>query len=74
MSNPFGVIYKATNLINGKCYIGQTTQKINVRISRHKTDIKHNRYKNNYFHNAVKKYGWDFFSGIFYVNVLLEKN
>jgi len=51
--NNFGVIYKATNRINGKCYIGQTTQGIDRRILEHS-------YKNSgcrYFKNAINKYG-----------------
>ena len=25
-----GIIYKATNIINGKCYIGQTTKDLTI--------------------------------------------
>lgn len=48
------IIYKATNTINGKCYIGKTIQALNVRISRHLWDAKNGGF---YFHNAIKKYG-----------------
>jgi len=48
----FGVIYKATNKIDGKIYIGQTTQPLYIRIKKHfcKND-------GSYFHNALIKYG-----------------
>jgi group I intron endonuclease len=54
-NHPF-VIYKATNLINGKCYIGKTIQEFRIRKTRHFQDIK-NSSDNAYFHNAIKKYG-----------------
>lgn len=50
-----GIIYKATNKINGKAYIGQTLYKINHRRSGHYTEAR-NVNDNNYFHNALKKY------------------
>jgi group I intron endonuclease len=34
------IIYKITNLINGKCYIGQTRRSLEVRWKRHKYDNK----------------------------------
>ena len=29
------IIYKATNIINGKCYIGQTIRSLKDRINQH---------------------------------------
>jgi group I intron endonuclease len=51
-----GIIYKATNLINGKIYIGKTIQKFVRRKNNH---IRHasNNLDNFYFHNAIRKYG-----------------
>ena len=54
-----GVIYKFTNVINQKMYIGQTTRP-NVRIIEHKSHSK-NKGKNEHFYNAIRKYGWDNF-------------
>ena len=52
-------IYKATNKINNKCYIGFTNN-LNLR----KLDHKHSsitKKLNNCFYNAINKYGWDNF-------------
>jgi group I intron endonuclease len=49
------VIYKITNMINKKVYIGQTTTSIENRWKHHLKDCK--REKNNKFYNAIKKYG-----------------
>lgn len=51
------IIYKITNIINNKCYIGQTTQKDPYRrISRHFTDALHNKLDTK-FCRAIRKYG-----------------
>jgi group I intron endonuclease len=49
------VVYKATNKINMKGYIGKTTTGIDNRIKRHLKSVKSG--SNNYFHNALRKYG-----------------
>lgn len=54
MKNKKYIVYKITNKITGRVYIGQTTESIEKRWQRHKG------YQSNdgtYFHNAIKKYG-----------------
>jgi len=56
--NPL-IIYKATNLINGKIYIGQTIRTLKDRINKHKSDAKVGKtYK---FPRAYLKYGFNNF-------------
>ncbi len=54
------IIYKATNLINGKVYIGQTIKPLRKRKSNHAYDAKNG--SNLYFHKALRKYGIDSFT------------
>mgnify|MGYP002580750181 FL=1 len=49
-------IYLITNKINGKQYIGQTIRTIEERWKGHISASKHQK-DNNYFHNAIQKYG-----------------
>jgi group I intron endonuclease len=57
MNNRSGIIYLATNLVNGKQYIGKTTKTLTKRI------YQHFKLKNNYpFHKALIKYGKNMFS------------
>ena len=54
-----GYIYKITNTINNKVYIGQTRVNIYRRIRQHFTsafNLKSLGY-NTYFHKAIRKYG-----------------
>jgi group I intron endonuclease len=51
-------IYKFTNKINNKCYIGKTTN-IKRRLREHENSIYGNN--NNIFYNAIRKYGFDQF-------------
>lgn len=53
----YGVIYKATNILNGKCYVGQTTRHLIKRIRGHCTSDA-----NYYFSRALRKYGEDNFA------------
>src|ERR1700751_1241615 len=48
-------IYKITNLINNKIYIGQTKKSIQQRFSSHLHDSKSN-LTNCYIHKAIRKY------------------
>ena len=49
-----GFIYKITNLINGKVYIGQTSRTIKERYKEHKKAFKK---KNVALYCAMRKYG-----------------
>jgi group I intron endonuclease len=51
-------IYKITNLLNGKCYIGQTIRSPTERWSYH----KFNNNGDTAIHRAIQKYGLDNFS------------
>lgn len=57
-------IYKITNLINKKVYIGQTHNSVAYRWSQHVSDALSNKYKQGYnflLHKAIRKYGKDSF-------------
>lgn len=53
------IIYLATNRITGKQYIGYTQQSFHKRKIAHKTKSKNGSKL--YFHNAIRKYGWENF-------------
>ena len=50
-------IYVLENMVNGKCYVGQTMQSVKNRLSCHKT-------RNSYIGNALRKYGVENFKMI----------
>lgn len=52
-----GIIYKITNKVNGKSYIGQTRYTLEFRWRQHL-----HKKDNTYFHNAIRKYGAENFS------------
>lgn len=52
-----GIIYKYTNKVNGKVYIGQTVREKRRQYDHRKT---YNSWRS-YFHEAIKKYGFNSF-------------
>lgn len=52
------LLYKITNNINNKIYIGQTTETLERRFQRH---IGYQLEDGTYFHRAIKKYGAEHF-------------
>lgn len=54
------IIYKATNLVNGKVYIGQTIQELWARKAHHK-HIALKDKRDTIFTRAIRKYGWENF-------------
>ena len=61
------LVYKITNKINNKIYIGQTTETIEKRFKRH---CGYQLDDNTYIHRAIKKYGKD----NFYIEQIDEAN
>ena len=55
MKNKYGLIYKVTNKINGKVYIGQTTLSLSTRRKEHLKNVKYG--SKFHFHNAIRKFG-----------------
>lgn len=49
------LVYLVTNRINGKKYVGQTSQSLQRRWNRHKSPMNHRR--SSYLFNAICKYG-----------------
>lgn len=56
-----GIIYRVTNRVNGKVYIGQTTQTLTKRKRQHLRAAFSLRHPNNKFYNAIRKYGEELF-------------
>lgn len=54
-------IYKITNLINGKVYIGETNRTINIRWQQHKSRVKDPSYTE-YLYLSMRKYGVENFA------------
>lgn len=55
------IIYKITNKVNNKVYIGLTTRTVNERFEEHIERAKNSKHKY-YIHNAMNKYGINNFS------------
>ena len=58
-------IYLHKNKINGKCYVGQTSQSLSARWGREGYHYK----EQSLFYRAILKYGWDNFE-----HLVLEEN
>lgn len=56
------IIYKITNLINNKCYIGQTIKTLDARKSQHISTSKRNIEVSHHLYSSFNKYGIDNFS------------
>lgn len=58
-----GFIYKITNRINDKIYIGQTSENVEHRWKEHQYASTHKSYRdyNSHLHRAIRKYGRDNF-------------
>ena len=55
------IVYKITNNINGKVYIGITTCSLEYRWSKHVTESR-NENNTKHLYKAMRKYGLDNFS------------
>lgn len=56
------LIYKVTNNVNGKVYIGQTSETLEKRRARHERESNCESRKTVKFHNALLKYGFNSFT------------
>lgn len=54
------IIYRATNILNGKIYIGKTIGSLERRKRQHRNDAFTNM-KQTYFCKAIRKHGWEAF-------------
>lgn len=61
MSGKTGVIYAIENKVNGKMYIGLTTD-LKRRFNLHKRKLKNNNHFNKHLQNSFNKYGRDKFN------------
>lgn len=62
-------IYKFTNKVNNKCYIGQA-KNLKQRIKCHIKDYNRSKYDNLYFYNSIRKHGIENFE----LEILQEGN
>lgn len=54
-------VYKITNVISNKYYIGSTKMKIRLRLNHHLQALRNNKHKNTHLQNAWNKYGEEAF-------------
>lgn len=57
MAERYGVVYKITNIVNNKVYIGVTTRTFNKGYKGNLTRVTHN----DHLRSSIKKYGLDNF-------------
>lgn len=55
------IIYRITNLINGRKYIGRTSKTLKQRWLRHCNEAQRTTHPNIVLHNAIRKYGKEVF-------------
>lgn len=65
---PYGYVYKITNLVNGKVYVGQTTHSVGFRWSQHYRSAMRGKNKSLILQEDIIKYGRDSFK----VDILCE--
>lgn len=81
----YGFIYKITNKVNGKVYIGQTINGFDKRYIRkgidiekvyktHKYNKENNRSYNEHLYNSIEKYGFDNFDVVKVLDVAFSKS
>lgn len=70
MKNKIG-IYKITNLISGRVYVGQTKEGFQKRYWFHRWSLRNNKHSNKHLQNSWNKYGEDNF--IFEVIEVVDK-
>lgn len=75
VNDSYGLVYKATNIVNNKVYVGQTIVGLKTRRECHVNAALAER-DNNYFHNSIRKHGKDNFEWeiIGYANSKSELN
>lgn len=67
------VIYAIFNIVNDKCYVGQTFKK-NKRCKDHKINLRLNTHRNKHLHAAYNKYGKDAFIFVILENLFDTSN